>query len=166
MRNLIISEFITLDGVIQAPGGPEEDTDGGFTHGGWTIPYWDDAIGAHFFEAMTQADTLLLGRKTWEIHGGAFDPMPDDDPFGGAMNTVRKYVVSTTLTSTALWRNSTIISGNVVEAVRKLKQAAGQKHPARRQQRPRPHADRKRSGGRIRAPRLSARARRRQTPVP
>ncbi|MBI1256003.1 MAG: dihydrofolate reductase [Chloroflexi bacterium] len=125
MRNLIIAEFITLDGVIQAPGGAEEDTDGGFTHGGWTMPYWDDAIGAHFFEAMTQADALLLGRKTWEGHGAAFNPMPDDDPFGGAMNAVRKYVVSTTLTSTALWRNSTIISSNVVEEIRKLKQQDG-----------------------------------------
>ena len=125
MRNLIIAEFITLDGVIQAPGGAEEDTQGGFTHGGWTIPYWDDAIGAHFFEAMSQADALLLGRKTWEVHGAAFDPMPDDDPFGGAMKAIRKYVVSTTLTSTALWRNSTLISGNVVEEVRKIKQEPG-----------------------------------------
>ncbi|MEO8392145.1 MAG: dihydrofolate reductase family protein [Chloroflexota bacterium] len=125
MRKIIIAEFISLDGVIQAPGGAEEDTQGGFTHGGWTIPYWDDAIGAHFFEAMTQADALLLGRKTWEIHGGAFDLMPDSDPFGGVMNGIRKYVVSTTLTSTALWRNSTLISSNVVEEIRKIKQEAG-----------------------------------------
>ncbi len=125
MRELIIAQFMSLDGVIQAPGGADEDTDGGFTHGGWTFPYWHDSIGAHFFQAMSNADALLLGRKTWQIHGGAFDPMPDDDPFGGTMNKVRKYVVSTTLTSTDAWRNSTLISGNVVEEIRKLKQEPG-----------------------------------------
>jgi dihydrofolate reductase len=124
MRELIIAEFITLDGVIQAPGGATEDTEGGFVHGGWTIPYWHDDIGAHFFQAMGQADALLLGRKTWEIHGGAFEPM-QDDPFGSLLNGVRKYVVSTTLPSAQAWRNSTLISGSVVEEVRKLKQEPG-----------------------------------------
>ena len=125
MRELIIAEFITLDGVIQAPGGADEDTDGGFVHGGWTHPYWHDDIGAHFFQAMSQSDALLLGRKTWQGHGAAFDPMPDGDPFGDVMKGVQKYVVSTTLTSTSLWRNSTIISSNVVEEVRKLKDQPG-----------------------------------------
>lgn len=124
MRELIIAEFITLDGVIQAPGGADEDTEGGFVHGGWTWPYWHDAIGEHFFQAMAGADALLLGRKTWEIHGNAFEPM-DDDPFGSAMNSVRKYVVSTTLATAGAWRNSTLISRNVVEEVRKLKQEEG-----------------------------------------
>ena len=64
MRKLIVAEFITLDGVIQAPGGANEDTEGGFQYGGWTQPYWHDDIGVHFFQAMTQADALLLGRKT------------------------------------------------------------------------------------------------------
>jgi dihydrofolate reductase len=73
MRELIVAEFITLDGVIQAPGGADEDTEGGFIHGGWTQPYWHDDIGTHFFQAMSQADALLLGRKTWQIHGGAFE---------------------------------------------------------------------------------------------
>ena len=126
MRELIVAEFITLDGVIQAPGGADEDTDGGFVHGGWTHPYWHDDIGAHFFQAMSQADALLLGRKTWQGHGAAFDPMPDGDPFGDVMKGVQKYVVSTTLTSTSLWRNSTLISGNVVEEVRKLKEQPGE----------------------------------------
>lgn len=125
MRELIVAEFITLDGVIQAPGGADEDTEGGFTHGGWTWPYWHDDIGAHFFQAMAQADALLLGRKTWQIHGGAFEPMIDD-PFGDVMNNVRKYVVSTTLPSAAAWRNSTLIRDNVVETVRQLKQEPGQ----------------------------------------
>jgi len=125
MRKIIVAEFITLDGVIQAPGGADEDTDGGFVHGGWTIPYWHDDIGKHFFEAMAQADALLLGRKTWKTHGEAFDPMPVGDPFGDALNGIRKYVVSTTLKSAAGWRNSTLISKNVVEEVRRLKGQPG-----------------------------------------
>jgi len=125
MRELIVAEFITLDGVIQAPGGANEDTEGGFQHGGWTWPYWHDDIGAHFSQAMMQADALLLGRKTWQIHGGAFEPMQAGDPFGDVMNGIAKYVVSTTLTSASAWRNSTLISGNVVEAVRQLKQQPG-----------------------------------------
>ena len=124
MRKLIVAEFITLDGVIQAPGGKDEDTDGGFQHGGWTMPYWHDDIGTHFFQAMSQADALLLGRKTWQIHGGAFEPM-ESDPFGDVMNGIAKYVVSTTLKSASAWRNSTLISGNVVEAVRELKRQPG-----------------------------------------
>ncbi|HVF38469.1 MAG TPA: dihydrofolate reductase family protein [Gemmatimonadaceae bacterium] len=124
MRELIVAEFITLDGVIQAPGGADEDTDGGFTHGGWTQPYWHDDIGAHFFQAMSEADALLLGRKTWEIHGGAFEPMTGN-PFADALNEVRKYVVSTSLKSAEAWRNSTIIASDVVEAVRELKEQSG-----------------------------------------
>jgi len=125
MRKIIVAEFITLDGVIQAPGSADEDTDGGFVHGGWTLPYWHDDIGAHFFEAMQQTDTLLLGRKTWQTHGDAFDPMPAGDPFGDVMKRVGKVVVSTTLQSTANWRNSTLINSNVVEEVRKLKELPG-----------------------------------------
>jgi len=125
MRKIIVAEFITLDGVIQAPGGAQEDTDGGFTHGGWTWPYWHDDIGKHFFQMMAGADALLLGRKTWQIHGGAFEPMPESDPFGAAMNGIRKYVVSTTLKSTSAWRNSTLVGRNVVNEVRGLKQQSG-----------------------------------------
>lgn len=125
MRNIVVAEFVTLDGVIQAPGGAAEDTDGGFTHGGWTWPYWHDDIGAHFFQLMGETDALLLGRKTWEIHGGAFEPMPAGDTFGDLMNGMPKYVVSTTLTDASAWRNSTVISGNIIEAVRALKAQPG-----------------------------------------
>lgn len=125
MRKIIVAEFITLDGVIQAPGSLDEDTEGGFTHGGWTGPYWHDEIGRHFFEAVEQADTFLLGRKTWQIHAAAFEPMPAGDPFGDVMNGMRKVVVSTTLKSTDAWRNSTLIRGNVVEEVRRLKDGPG-----------------------------------------
>ena len=124
MRELIVAEFITLDGVIQAPGGAEEDTEGGFAHGGWTRPYWHDDIGAHFFQMLSQADAFLLGRKTWQIHGAAFEPMVND-PFGDVMNNTLKYVVSTTLKSASAWRNSTLIHENVVEAVSQLKQQPG-----------------------------------------
>ena len=123
MRKLIVAEFITLDGVIQAPGGADEDTEGGFTHGGWTQPYWHDDIGTRFFEAISRADALLLGRKTWEIHGGAFEPM--EGPFADELNAIRKYVVSTTLESAAAWRNSTLIRDDVAAAVRRLKQEPG-----------------------------------------
>ena len=125
MRKLIVAEFVSLDGVMQAPGGADEDTDGGFVHGGWTWPYWHDDIGAHFFQAISHCDTLLLGRKTWEIHGGAFEPMVDD-PFGDVMNNLKKVVVSTTLPSADAWRNSTLISSNEVEAIRTLKAQPGQ----------------------------------------
>ncbi len=125
MRKLIVAEFITLDGVIQAPGGANEDTEGGFAYGGWTWPYWHDDIGAHFFQAMSQADAMLLGRKTWQIHGGAFEPMPAGDPVGDVMNGIHKYVVSTTLKSADAWRNSTLISDNVMARVRELKQQPG-----------------------------------------
>lgn len=126
MRKLIVSEFISIDGVIQAPGGKDEDTEGGFEHGGWTWPYWDDAIGDHFGQVMGDVDTLLLGRKTWQIHGAAFEPMADDDPNEPGFNKLQKYVVSTTLPDASAWRNSTLISGDVVEAVRALKTQPGQ----------------------------------------
>ena len=125
MRKIVVSEFISLDGVIQAPGGADEDTEGGFTHGGWTMPYWHDDIGATFGEAMSETDALLLGRKTWQIHGGAFEPMAEGDPFGDVMNAMPKYVVSTTLTSASAWRNSTLIKSNVAEEVRALKAQSG-----------------------------------------
>ncbi len=125
MRKLAVHEFMSLDGVIQAPGGANEDTEGGFTQGGWTMPYWHDEIGVRFFQAIGQADTLLLGRRTWQIHGGAFEPMAGGDPFADVMNGIHKVVVSTTLKSAAGWRNSTLVSDHVVEAVRRLKEEPG-----------------------------------------
>ena len=124
MRKLIVSEFITLDGVIQAPGGADEDRDGGFKHGGWTQPYWHDDIGKHFMTVLPQADALLLGRRTYVGHAQAFEPMAPGDPFGDIMNAPAKYVVSRTLEK-PLWRNTTIIRDDVVEAVRRLKAQPG-----------------------------------------
>ena len=124
MRKLIVSEFMTLDGVIQAPGGKDEDRDGGFEHGGWTWPYWHDDIGAAFGAMMQETDAFLLGRKTYVIHGNAFEPMPAGDPFGDMMNTPKKYVVSRTLEN-PVWRDTTIIRDNVVDEVRALKAQPG-----------------------------------------
>jgi dihydrofolate reductase len=124
VRKLIVSEFVSLDGVMQAPGGPDEDRDGGFAHGGWTIPYWHDDIGRAFFELMTRSDAFLLGRRTYVTHAQAFEPMPAGDPFGDVMNAPKKYVVSRTL-ETPIWRNTTIIRDDVIEAVRALKAEPG-----------------------------------------
>jgi dihydrofolate reductase len=123
MRKLIVSEFITLDGVIQAPGGPDEDRDGGFAQGGWTWPYWHDDLGAHFTSILQDADALLLGRRTYVTHAQAFEPLAADDP-NGAFNKPKKYVVSKTL-ETPIWRETTIIRADVVDAVRALKSQPG-----------------------------------------
>ena len=124
MRKLIVSEFVSLDGVMQAPGGKDEDRDGGFEHGGWTLPYWHDDIGRTFFTLIEKCDAFLLGRRTYVTHAEAFEPMPPGDPFGDAMNAPRKYVVSKTLQKPT-WRNTTIIREKVIEAVRALKAEPG-----------------------------------------
>jgi dihydrofolate reductase len=125
MRKIVVSEFVSLDGVMQAPGGVDEDMDGGFAHGAWTLPYWHDDIGAYLMGGLQQSGALLLGRKTWQGHGAAFEPLPEGDPFGDVVNNLPKYVVSTSLTDASAWRNSTIISRNVVEEVRALKAQSG-----------------------------------------
>ncbi len=124
MRKLVVSEFMTLDGVVQAPGGADEDRDGGFEHGGWTTPYRHDDIGKSFGALMQSTDALLLGRRTYVTHAQAFEPMPEGDPFGDMMNAPAKYVVTKTLEK-PIWRNTTIIRDDVIEAVRKLKAQTG-----------------------------------------
>ena len=124
MRKLIVSEFVTLDGVIQAPGGKDEDRDGGFEHGGWTRRYWHDDIGKGFAELMRDVDAFLLGRRTYVTHAQAFEPMPPGDPFGDLMNAPKKYVVSRTL-ERPIWRDTTIIRDDVVGSVRRLKAEPG-----------------------------------------
>jgi dihydrofolate reductase len=124
MRKLIVSEFMSLDGVMQAPGGKDEDRDGGFEHGGWTIPYWHDDIGRTFGELMQDTDAFLLGRRTYVTHAEAFEPMPPGDPFGDMMNAPKKYVVSRTLEK-PIWRDTTIIRDKVIESVRALKAEPG-----------------------------------------
>jgi len=124
MRKLIVHEFVSLDGVMQAPGGKDEDRDGGFRYGGWTLPYWDDAIGQSFGALMTDVDAFLLGRRTYVTHAEAFEPMPAGDPFGDMMNAPKKYVVSRTLTQ-PIWRDTTIVRDDPIDAVRALKAEPG-----------------------------------------
>jgi dihydrofolate reductase len=124
VRKLIVSEFVSLDGVMQAPGGATEDTEGGFQRGGWTRPYWHDDIGKAFFALMQDVDAFLLGRKTYVIHANAFEPMAPGDPFGDLMNAPAKYVVSKRL-ATPTWRNTTIIRDDPAEAIRRLKVSPG-----------------------------------------
>ena len=94
---IVISEFMSLDGVVQAPGGAEEDTDGGFTNGGWSMPYFDpEAMGAAIDEVMQGTEALLFGRRTWQVMAGAW-PDRAGDPFADTMNAIPKYVASRTL---------------------------------------------------------------------
>ena len=124
MRKLIVHEFVTMDGVMQAPGGKDEDRDGGFEHGGWTLPYWHDDIGRSFAALMQDTDAFLLGRKTYVTHAAAFEPMAPGDPFGDLMNPPKKYVVSKTLQKPT-WRNTPIIRDNPIESIGALKAQPG-----------------------------------------
>ena len=107
---LVVSEFVTLDGVAQAPGGPDEDTDGGFAHGGWSMPYFDpESMGSAIDELMSDTAGLLFGRRTWETMAAAW-PERAGDPFADRMNKIPKYVVSATLSDEDLtWANTTIL---------------------------------------------------------
>ena len=114
---IIISEFISLDGVVQAPGGAEEDTDGGFEHGGWSMPFFDpEAMGPALDEVMDDTDALLFGRRTWRTMADAW-PARAGDPFADRMNALPKYVVSNTLSEENLdWENTTLVNGDDVMA--------------------------------------------------
>jgi dihydrofolate reductase len=121
MRKIIAITFVTLDSVIQAPGGPKEDTSGDFKYGGWTVPYFDDFLGKVMSEQMKQPFNLLLGRRTFEIFA-SYWPQHEADWPGIADAT--KYVVSKTLTSHE-WKNSVFIEGDVVDEIKKLKTQDG-----------------------------------------
>jgi dihydrofolate reductase len=124
---LVISDFVSLDGVVQAPGGPEEDTDGGFAHGGWSMRYFDpDAMGPILGEVMERTEALLFGRRTWQVMAAAW-PGRAGDPFADRMNEIRKYVASRTLTQDDLgWTNSTLLpSEDVIGSVRQLREEDG-----------------------------------------
>src|SRR6476620_11062045 len=107
---VVVYEFMSLDGVVQAPGGPEEDTDGGFSHGGWSIPYFDpEVMGAAVSDGMRTADALLFGRRTWKGMAEAW-PNRAGDPYADQMNAIEKYVASRTLTESDLTWNTTLLS--------------------------------------------------------
>ena len=113
---IVVSEFISLDGVVQAPGGPEEDTDGGFRHGGWSMPFFDvEVMGSAVDEIAGRADALLFGRRTWQVMAGAW-PERAGDPFADWINAVEKHVVSDTLTEDDLtWAPTSLIRGADLE---------------------------------------------------
>lgn len=124
MRKLKAMSFVSLDGVMQGPGGQDEDRSGGFEHGGWAVPHFDqhtiDVISTH----TQRASGLVLGRRTYDIFAATWPLADDDDPIGATMNSVPKYVASRTATEVS-WQNSTLLSGDVPEAVRALKRTDG-----------------------------------------
>ena len=126
MRKIVVLSFITLDGVMQAPGGPEEDPTGGFKHGGWTFGYFDDFLGKVMGEQMGKPFDLLLGRKTYEIFA-AYWPFVKDGPdraIAARINKAKKYVASKTLRKLD-WSNSELLKGDVPKEIRKLKEQDG-----------------------------------------
>jgi dihydrofolate reductase len=125
MRKLIVSEFLTLDGVMQGPGSPDEDREGGFDHGGWQMPYFDDVQMEVAAEGIAANGAYLFGRKTYEIMAAFWPTQPDTSPFAATLNGLPKYVVSTTLQEPLAWQNSTLLRGDVVEAIKNLKAQPG-----------------------------------------
>src|ERR671916_798876 len=125
--NIILIDFMTVDGVVQAPGGPEEDTDGGFAHGGWSMKYFDpEAMGPVMDEVMSKTEALLFGRRTWQTMAAAW-PERAGDPFADRMNEIPKYVASRTLDQGDLtWPNSTLLNpDDAIGAVRELRARQG-----------------------------------------
>jgi dihydrofolate reductase len=126
MRKLVVNEFLSLDGVAQAPGLPDEDRSGGFQHGGWHMEYMDDLAMKRVTEDVNDAGAYLLGRRTYEIFAAYWPNAPEEEQVvGEPLNTRPKYVASTTLTEPLEWQNSTLLQGDVPDAVRALKQEDG-----------------------------------------
>jgi len=122
---LTLQTFLTLDGVLQAPGGPDEDREGGFTHGGWSFPYGDEDFGAAVGGWFDQAGAFLLGRRTYEIFSSYWPQVTDPaNPVAGKLNALPKYVASTTL-RTVDWHNSSLLGGDVAGEVARLKEQPG-----------------------------------------
>ncbi|MEA2652131.1 MAG: hypothetical protein QOI85_1852 [Chloroflexota bacterium] len=125
MPKLVVNEFLTLDGVMQAPGDPEEDRSGGFEHGGWQLAYFDDVFGAAIMEGLAATGGFLLGRRTYETFAAHWPNQPDDDPLAGTFNDLPKYVVSSTPSQPLRWQNSSLISGDVATEIAKLREQPG-----------------------------------------
>ncbi|AXB41120.1 dihydrofolate reductase family protein [Amycolatopsis albispora] len=124
MRKLVVTTFVSLDGVMQAPGGPDEDTEGGFTRGGWVAPLMDERTIELMATLTSRAGALLLGRRTYETFAASWPLTGDDDQVGSLLNPMPKYVASRTL-KTVEWRNSTLLTGDLPDAVRALKAGDG-----------------------------------------
>ena len=125
-RKLVAVEFLTLDGIMQGPGGPNEDREGGFEHGGWQMPYNDEVMGKAASEGISSAGGYLFGRKTYEIFAAYWPHQPDDAPFAATLNELPKYVASRTLKEPLEWAKSTLLKGDVADEVRKLKEQPGE----------------------------------------
>jgi dihydrofolate reductase len=126
MRKVIANEFMSLDGVVQAPGGADEDTSGGFEHGGWHMRYFDDLAQKWVLESIVEAGGFLLGRRTYEIFAAYWPKAPEEEQvIAQPLNAKPKYVASTTLTEPLEWQNSRVLQGDVAEAVAALKQEDG-----------------------------------------
>jgi dihydrofolate reductase len=125
MRKLIVSEFLSLDGVMQAPGASDEDVEGGFKHGGWQLAYIDDVFAKSMTEAMAETGGFVLGRKTYELFAAYWPTATEGGEFAEVMNGMPKYVASTTLGEPLAWQNSTLLKGDLAEAVTKVKQEEG-----------------------------------------
>jgi dihydrofolate reductase len=121
---LTMINHVTVDGVMQGPGRPDEDTRDGFEHGGWAVPYNDEVMGRKMGEGMARTEALLLGRRTYEDFAG-FWPKQGDNPYTKMLDSVRKYVASTTLREPLPWQNSTLLDGDVVAAVAELRERPG-----------------------------------------
>jgi dihydrofolate reductase len=121
MGSLIVTEFVTLDGVGQAPGGPDEDRDGGFAYGGWQAPLVDHESGGVMFEQARSMDALLLGRRTYEIFADYWPSAPEEIPFTRLLNGVPKYVASRTLAGALAWQGSTLVADDLAESISALK---------------------------------------------
>ena len=122
MSKIVANIFVTLDGVMQAPARPDEDTRGGFTHGGWGVPYNDEIMAREMAKGMAQGGSLLLGRRTYENFYSVWPSRTDGNPYTEALNNTRKYVASTTLREPLPWQNSTLLKGDAAEAVARLKE--------------------------------------------
>ena len=128
MGKLIVTEFVTLDGVAQGPGAPDEDRDGGFTHGGWQAPLLDEESGNVMFEQARSMDALLLGRRTYEIFANYWPTAPEEIPFTGLLNRVPKYVASRTLAGPLGWDGSTLIAGPLADGITSIKERHDEVH--------------------------------------
>jgi dihydrofolate reductase len=125
MRKLIVNEFLSLDGVMQAPGEPNEDPSGGFAYGGWQRQYLDETFLGIVSESMAETGGFVFGRRTYEIMAAHWPFQPDDDPFAPTLNNLPKYVASTTLSEPLGWQHSTLLQGDVAKAVAELKEQPG-----------------------------------------